>query len=254
MIPRIKVAGIPIDLFTVNSLHETVRNTILQGDKRIFLHANARLIELANSSEPWLKDFFDKAENYVMCDGAGIQLAARLTGQTVPKKIPYNIWLWDFFRFIVKNEFSIYFIGAGEPTIKMAVQIAKKFEPTLNIKGFSHGYFSKTINSPENVDIIARINASRPDILLVGFGMPIQERWIQENIDGINAKAVFSCGGAFEFISGMKPVAPLFFRKLYLEWLFRFFLEPVRLFERATISNIRFIGILLKNRTKKIYK
>lgn len=245
---RIFIAGIPIDIITIPLLHETIGDVIRNNEKKVFLHANARLIELANTKEEWLKIFFNEQDKYVMCDGSGVQLAARIQKKEVPVKIPYNIWLWSFFEFAAQNKFRVYLLGADEKTISVAVKNAVAHSPDLSIKGFRSGYFNKEKNSEENQLVISGINEANCDILIVGFGMPIQEKWVKDNMHSLNVKTIFTCGGAFDFISGNKPVAPLIVRQLHLEWLFRFFLEPIRLFERAIVSNMRFVLVLLKNR------
>lgn len=251
MNPRISISGIPIDNFTVESLHEEITKTIRKKKKKVFLHANARLIELANTKEKWLIDYFNCDDKFVMCDGAGIQLAARIGGLPMPTKIPYNIWMWDLFKFVSLNGFRIYFLGSDRETIRKAAQKAITAEPDLLLVGFHDGYFVKEKDHVENRTVIDRINGSNVDILLVGFGMPKQEQWVRDNIESLNVGVIFTCGGAFDFISGKRSVAPLFFRRLYLEWLFRFLLEPIRLFERAFVSNFRFMRIVLK---KKLFE
>lgn len=243
---KITVGEIPVDLFTVDSLHQTIKDTILQGRKELFLHANARLVELANTQEKWLIEFFNEPRTFVLCDGAGIQLAARITKQPIPEKIPYNIWMWNFIKFISNNSFSVFLLGSDEITVQNAVKRLRERNINLKIVGFRNGYFNKQKNHTENENVIEQINSCKPDILLVGFGMPIQEKWVKENRERLNVPAIFTCGGAFDFISGRNRVAPVFFRKYYLEWLFRFFLEPARLFRRAFYSNLVFIKIVSK--------
>lgn len=248
MIDKIFVASVRIDLFTVASLHETIKSTIQHNDKKIFFHANARLVELANTTDRWLIEIFDTERNYVMCDGSGIQLAAKLTRQSVPKKIPYNLWIWELTSFLAKNNFSIFFLGADDSTLSKTIERLRTHSPTLNIVGYHNGYFDKNSGSAQNRHVLSEIDRHKPHALLVGFGMPLQERWIIENLDMISCNAIFTCGGAFDFISGKKMVAPYLFRATYLEWLFRFIQEPIRLFSRATRSNFNFIKILLKKK------
>jgi len=246
MIEKIVISNIPVHLFTIHSLHNTVLNTILLNEKKLFLHANARLVELANTKEVWLQDFFNNQVDYVMCDGSGIQLAARLTNQPVPKKIAYNLWIWVFAKFLREKKFSLYLLGADKTTIRNAKERLEEHVAGIKIAGIHDGFFDKRKDSEENLKVVAHINAAKPDVLLVGFGMPIQEMWIKENYERLNAKCIFSCGGAFDFISGNKQVAPKVFRALYLEWLFRFMHEPVRLFERVTASFLRFGKLIVK--------
>lgn len=246
MIDKIEIASIPIHLFTVSTLHKTIKLAVISNKKTLFLHANARLIELANSKEKWLQDLFNMENSYVICDGAGVQVAARLTDQRVPEKIPYNTWIWSFAEFMSKENLTVFLLGADQDTISTSRRRLEEQAPGLRIVGIRSGYFNKDRNSADNQKVLEYINAHNPDILLVGFGMPIQEKWVKENYDFINAKCIFPCGGAFDFISGNKPVAPKIFQKLYLEWLFRFVLEPVRLSGRVTTSFLRFGRVLLK--------
>jgi N-acetylglucosaminyldiphosphoundecaprenol N-acetyl-beta-D-mannosaminyltransferase len=246
-VDKISIAQIPVHLFTVQSLHETIRQTIRANQKKLFLHANAYLIELANTKEAWMVDLFNGPDTYVMCDGAGIQLAAKLTGQSPPEKIPYNLWIWDFVRYASVNNFKLFFLGADQSTLKKAIENLLEHEPMMQVAGSHHGYFNKSVTSAENQQIIKAISDSGADIIMVGFGMPLQEKWVKENFHHLDVKAIFTCGGAFDFISGQKKVAPLFFRKFYMEWLYRFYLEPVRLFQRVTKSNLKFMKIVLKS-------
>lgn len=250
-IDRIYIAGIPIDLFTINTLHQTIQSVIIQNNKIVFFHANAYLVYLANTTQKWLIDLFNKGQNYVMCDGSGIEFASVLTRQKKPIKIPFNTWIWPFSDFMVKHDFSIYFLGADEKTIEKAVSNIKKYNKNFNIVGFHHGYFDKNKASNENKNMIKKINALRPNVLFVGFGMPVQEKWIKENFDELQVNAILPCGGAFDFFAGNKQVAPKFLRKLYLEWFYRFLLEPKRLFYRSFFVNMMFVFICIKSIFKK---
>ncbi len=250
MIERIRIANIPIDLFTVESLHETIKNTLVKGQKRLFMHANARLVELANTSEPWLIDFFNKKVDYVICDGAGIQFAAKLSSQPTPIKIAYNVWFWELTKYMVDHKINVFLLGADQKTIRQANTRILNYAPELEILDYYDGYFDKSPGSEENRKIIERINDLRPNILLVGFGMPIQEKWIMENFQELNVNCILSCGGAFDFIAGRNPVAPAFFRKFYLEWFFRLIIEPVRLFKRNTIDLLVFLYVIVRERFK----
>lgn len=234
---KIDVAGISVNLFSVSTLNETIRKVIIHQEKRLFLHANARLIRLAHRGDEWLLPFFKGEVDYVMCDGVGIQWAAFLSNQRIPEKIPYNIWIWDFIKFLVQNDFSIYLLGADEKTIIKAKEKLLLKEPKLRILGYRNGFFNKERAQSENTSVIEQINKVNPNILLVGFGMPLQEKWIQENYKDLKVNCILSCGGAFDFVSGNKAVAPYLIRKLSLEWLFRWILEPRRLLKRNTVAS-----------------
>lgn len=100
----------------------------------------------------------------------------------------------------------------------------------------------RELTATEDAEIIREINASKVDILFVGIGCPKQERWMAAH------KSQFSCvmlgvGAAFDFITGRKKIAPTWMQYLGLEWLFRFFCEPRRLWKRYLKHNPRFLAL-----------
>lgn len=243
---KISVAGLPVNLFTVDSLHEKIGEIIEKGEKKTILHSNAHLCQLANTSEKWLLEYFNKEVDYVHCDGAGLQLAAKLTGQKEPVKIPYNTWLWQLADYLSQKGYSIYLLGAKEEVVNQAANKLKEHSPQLQMAGLQNGYFNKDKNHPENRAALDKISASNTNILLVAFGMPIQEKWIRENLPDIKANVILCCGGAFDFISGNAKVAPKIFRVTYMEWLYRMLREPGRLWKRYFFGNARFLYYVLK--------
>jgi N-acetylglucosaminyldiphosphoundecaprenol N-acetyl-beta-D-mannosaminyltransferase len=101
---------------------------------------------------------------------------------------------------------------------------------------------------PENESVIAIINRLRPNILIVGFGMPLQERWLMENWDRIHANIGLTGGAVFDYISGNVPRAPRWMTDHGFEWLGRLLVEPSRLWRRYLIGNPLFIWRIMKQR------
>ena len=91
----------------------------------------------------------------------------------------------------------------------------------------SGGYFDARYGSSENEALLGRINAYRPDLLMVGMGMPRQEIWTQENFARLNADVILSSiGAAFDYIAGAVPTPPRWSGRMGLEWFFRLAHEP----------------------------
>ncbi|MES2680262.1 MAG: WecB/TagA/CpsF family glycosyltransferase [Bacteroidota bacterium] len=246
----VKVGRIPVHLFTEETLHQEIKNIITSDQKKTVLNSNAHLVQLANSDEPWLIDYFNNEVDFVMCDGSGIQLGAKLTGQLVPEKIAYNVWFWNFAEFCANNNFSIYFLGAKDGVAKMAAENLVNKNPDLRVY-YHHGYFDKSSNSAENEEVIRRINEVKPNVLLVCFGMPFQERYIRENISRFNTNVLMSGGGALDFFAGKAKTAPAIFRHLYLEWFYRLCSDPRRLWKRYLVGNFKYLYYVLKYRNDK---
>lgn len=245
-----KIGQIEVSIDTKTNLHAIICQTISTNGKEVVLHANARLIELANTSDKWLIDYLDCYINYVFCDGAGIQLAAKITGQPIPEKITYNTWFWEFSELCTKRQFSIFLLGAKPDVVQKAAANLQKHSPTLKLN-YHHGYFNKKNGAAENEDVVERINAFKPNVLLVCFGMPEQERWIKDNFHRLQTNVLLTGGGALDYISGQVKTTPQIFKSMYLEWLYRVAQNPRRLFVRYLISNLVFGKIVLSEVFKK---
>ena len=94
-----------------------------------------------------------------------------------------------------------------------------------------------SINLAQKYSWIKKINNLKPDILVVGFGMPLQEKWILNNQEKLLVKVIMTGGNCFRYISGKEKRAPIWMRKYGMEWFFRFIQEPRRLFKRYLIGN-----------------
>lgn len=99
------------------------------------------------------------------------------------------------------------------------------------------GYFPPS----QEQEIVDRIAALRPDVLLVAMGVPRQELWIERHIDARHCTLPIAVGALLDFLSGAVPRAPLWMRRLRLEWLFRLAVEPGRLWRRYVVGNPLFL-------------
>lgn len=245
MVSKINIANVPVSVLTEKMIESEIDKIIDHSKTGVVLYANSNSIQLANYQEKWLIECY-KSADMVLCDGAGIQFGAKITRQVVPEKIAFNLWFWNFLKFI-EIKYSIFLLGGSEDVIRLSCENFLRHVPKLRIVGCHHGYFDKRA-SIESDTVIQIINREAPDILLVGFGQPMQEKWIWENQAQIKAGVIMACGGAFDFFSGRLPVAPSWIRALNLEWLFRLLQEPKRLFRRYTVGNYYFVKLVVKQR------
>ena len=242
MVGEIKVLGVKITPITGRGLNEAIGDIIRARKKELVLNVNVHAINQA-MKYPWMRDLFNGAA-IVFCDGYGVLLGARILGHAIPERITYADWLWDLSAYCEKNGFSYYFLGAKEGVAVKAAEKLKERFPRLHIVGVRNGYFNKTGN--ENKEVIGEINRVSPDILIIGFGMPDQERWLLEHWEKIDARVALTGGACFDFISGVMRRAPRWMSQNGLEWLFRLMLEPRRLFMRYMVGNPLFIFRVIK--------
>lgn len=234
---RINVLGVGVDAVTVGELHERIRRFVREDRKTTILNVNAHCLNLAYRDAP-LRRFLDEAE-VVFCDGAGVMLAARMLGGRVPARITYADWLLTLSDFAASEGFSMYFLGGKPGVAERAAEKLRETRPALEITATRHGYFEKS--GPENEAVVREINSVSPDILIVGMGMPTQERWLMENRGKLNARVVLTGGAAFDYVSGELRRGPRFLTDNGLEWLARLAIEPRRLWRRYLVGNPVFV-------------
>lgn len=247
---KVDVLGVGVDALTVGELHAEIERMVRGGDHALILHANPHLLNLSYCN-PWLRGFLNRA-SIVFCDGVGVMLGAWILGRHLPEKIPYTDWIWQSAEFAEPRGFTFFFLGASPGVAdKAAARLRERF-PKLRIVGVHHGYFDKTPGSPENEAVIRKINAARPNLLLVAFGMPLQERWLMENWERIEVNVGLTGGAVLDYTSGEMRRGPRLLTDNGLEWLARLIIEPRRLWKRSVIGSPLFLLRVLRQRLGRL--
>lgn len=169
----------------------------------------------------------------------------------IPERISGSDLFLDLMRLSAKNEWKVFLLGAAEGVAEKCAINLKKDYPNLKIVGTFAG-------SPHKEDdklIRMKIRAASPDLLFVAYGAPAQEKWISRNLSFISpVKFVAGIGGTFDFVSGKRKRAPLFMRKIGLEWFWRLILEPKSRLKRIYTAVITFPALVEKQKLKTLEK
>jgi exopolysaccharide biosynthesis WecB/TagA/CpsF family protein len=173
-------------------------------------------------------------------DGIGMRIAARVGGERLVENLNGTDLFVPLVRDAAARGRSIFFFGAAAGVAEAAAAKAVELAPGLDVAGCRDGYFSPA----EEDGIIAAINASGADIVLVALGVPRQEIWIARNRHRLNAGLVMGVGAQFDFWSGRVRRAPAIVRRLSCEWMWRLALEPRRLARRYLVGNPQFLARL----------
>ena len=139
--------------------------------------------------------------------------------------------------------------GADGVAERLARKMSERY-PGLLIVGTETPPFRELVGA-ENDAAIERINSARPDMLWVGVSTPKQDIWVSENRERIDAPVVLAVGAAFDFLSGSRSRAPRWMQRSGLEWSFRLLSEPRRLWRRYTVTNLRFIGLVVRDALRR---
>ncbi len=254
MINQIKITGTKISLASLEDLLQFVSDSILEKEDspRLMASGNVHSFNMAHRLR-WYQEFLNDAD-VVRLDGAGISLAAKLKGYSPPDRSTWADFGWPLLELCEREGFGVFFFGCAPGVAMVARKACLEKMPKLIISGYEHGFIDwKKKNSHENEELISRINNSGTDILIIGLGMPRQERWIVENKDDLTVKIIMTGGAVFNYLSGKEHRAPQWMLNHGLEWLFRFVLEPKRLFSRYIIGNPVFMFRVIKELIQKRY-
>lgn len=241
---KISFMGVGIDPLTVDELLTRIAGFIDRREHALVTCVNIYGYNLA-VEQPWLIDCWNQSE-IVFCDGAGVILGARLLGKSIPERITYADWYWRLVEMAEARDYSLFFLGDEQGVADEAAEVLRRRHPRLRIVGIHHGFFDKTPGSAENEAVIQKINDARPDIVTVGMGMPVQERWLFDNWDRLDAHVALTGGAVFGYVSGNVTRAPRWMTDYGLEWLGRLLVEPRRLWQRYLIGNPLFFYRVFK--------
>jgi len=178
-------------------------------------------------------------------DGIGVVLASRLLGINIGERYPGVDLVDDLLNLSSKMRLRVLFIGAK---LNLAIKLAECYQ-----KKFSHAKFFglegildiKNPKKQEEEKIFSIISDFKPHLVLVAFGSPHQELWIARHKKEFVNCVVMGVGGAFDFLGGVVPRAPVFLRKVGLEWFFRLLVQPWRW--RRQLRLIKFIWFLIND-------
>lgn len=223
------------DLAIVEAIHQAC----LKNEKMTVTFHNVHSFNLSMQI-PWFYEFQQSAE-IVLCDGFGILKALNYMGLKVPPqyRIAGTNLVPRLLEYCDRHNLSIYLLGTKPEVLAQAIQSSKNQYPRLKVFGH-HGYFDKT-NSEENYSIINQINQIKPNILVVGMGMPLQEQWLFQYRPYIDANVFLPCGAIIDRLAGIVPECPSWISNLGFEWAHRLSREPKRLAARYLLGNPAFL-------------
>jgi N-acetylglucosaminyldiphosphoundecaprenol N-acetyl-beta-D-mannosaminyltransferase len=241
-LPRITMFDIAIDNVTLGQAVEAILDR-LEGDTATQVSfVNADCVNIACRSPEYLEAL--QQSDLVFADGIGVRVAGNLLGQPVRD----NVNGTDLFPLLAAalegTGKRIYLLG-GRPGVAEGVArwLARNY-PGVEVAGYRDGYFS----AEEEGKVIEDIGNSGAELVLVAFGAPRQELWIRSCLPDLGAKVVIGVGGLLDFFSGRITRAPRWVRKLGMEWCYRLYQEPKRLWRRYLLGNIVFLARLARTR------
>lgn len=239
----IEILGVRVDDVTYNDLLAQVDAFVANGQPHQVVTLNPEML-VATHNDPGLRRLLNEADLNV-ADGVGLMLAARLQGHCLRERVTGSDGIYRLATHCARRGYRPFFLGAAPGVAEIVAGRLAAANPGLEIAGTYAG--SPRIEDED--DIISRVRAATPDLLLVAYGVPAEEMWIARNSARLGVPVMIGVGGSFDFVAGVARRAPVWMRRVGLEWLHRLICEPWRWRRQWALP--KFLALLVRQRRRE---
>jgi N-acetylglucosaminyldiphosphoundecaprenol N-acetyl-beta-D-mannosaminyltransferase len=230
----------PIDILSMEETVDLARGAIRA--RRRLQHVALNVAKFVNMRvDPVLASDVANSD-VVSIDGMGIVWAARALGLPVKKRVAGVDLLTELLATCAREGFRPYLLGATPAVLQQAAQRIRERHPSLVFAGLRDGYFTRE----EEASVVRDIRSSGADCLFIGMPTPRKERFLASHRDELGVPFIMGVGGSFDILGGVTRRAPLRMQQLGLEWAYRIYQEPRRMWWRYAKTNTLFVGILVQ--------
>lgn len=192
---------------------------------------------------------FASMAEYVVCDSKIVLLSAKFLGTPLKEAIPGSSFFPQYCEYHKNDDTRIFLLGAKEGVADIAREKINKRIGREIIVGTYSPPFGFEKDKEECAHIVDILRKSDANVVLVGLGNPKQTKWIYTYKDQLpNIDLFLALGATIDFEAGNIKRAPKIFQKLALEWLYRLYKEPKRMYKRYFIDDMPFFGLLIKQK------
>lgn len=216
------ILSIPVHPVTMPQMLAWLARAIAERTPRQVCTANPEFVITAQQ-DPAFRRVLQNAA-LVLPDGVGLLWAARHTGQHLPERVSGSDLIYHLAEASARHGWRLFFLGAAPGVAEQAAHRLAELYPGVNVVGTFAGS-PREADAPE---ICARIRAAAPDVLLVAYGAPAQDLWIDRYARALGVPVSMGVGGTFDFVAQVARRAPRWVQRLGLEWLHRLIHQPWR--------------------------
>lgn len=238
---RIKILNVELD-----NIYQ--KDLLAQLNKGVLVTPNVDQIVKMQSD----RDYYEivKKAEWCVCDSKILYLCSKLLRTPLPETIPGSSFFPAYYEYHKDDEnCKIFLLGAMDGVAQKAMErINNKVGRRIVVGAYSPSYgFEK--KQDENEKIYRLVNESGANVVLVGVGCPKQEKWIDKHKAQMPGVDIWmALGATIDFEAGNIKRAPVIWRKLCMEWFYRFLQEPQRMYKRYFVDDPKFFWYLLKQK------
>ena len=228
------ILGVGVSVYSKQTALERIAKAIASSH-----HLKIAFLNAHGANIGWVDDGYvqDLLKFDVLADGIGVDMGSLINyGHKFPDNLNGTDFVPALFRHLNPG-IKIALLGAAPGVAEAAAKNLQAEFPKHQFSVVAHGFFS----DQEEKSVLADLKSSKPDILLVALGNPAQEKWIAKNCAEENCTVAIGVGAYLDFAAGRVPRAPEILRKLRIEWAYRLWLEPARMWKRYMVGNPLFM-------------
>ncbi|WP_081843057.1 WecB/TagA/CpsF family glycosyltransferase [Butyrivibrio sp. WCE2006] len=237
MAKRCRVLGVDFAVSNVENAVLYVRSHIQDFFGKYICFCNVHTTVEASENPGYMN--IQNSSALTFPDGQPIVNRIQKAGFVKAERIAGPDFMDMMFKSTMDGKLSHYFYGSSEETIELLKKNLPERFPGMDIKGYYSPPF-RELTPKEDEEIVEMLNASGADLIWIGLGAPKQEKWMAAH-EGKLHGVMLGVGAGFNFYAGNIKRAPIWIRKIGMEWLYRLFQDPKRLLKRYVISNAKFI-------------
>lgn len=183
----------------------------------------------------------------INADGQAVVWASKILGKPLPERVAGIDLMAALVAMAARKRYKIFLLGAKEEVVsKVAAIYKEQYGPEI-IAGYRNGYFSPE----EEAEVASEISYSGAHILFVAISSPKKEIFLNKYKDLIRTPFIMGVGGSFDVVSGKTKRAPAWMQRNGLEWLYRVYQEPRRMWKRYAVTNTKFILLVFRQWLKR---
>ncbi len=246
---KVRLMNFQCNNLTRKELFSQVRHKIEKKKKSYIVFVNSDVAVKADTDE-YLRQIINHAD-FSLVDGMPLVWISRFYKDKIKERLAGADFVPAICSLANKRGWKVFLLGGMPGVPETARDNLKKKFPNLNVVGT----YSPPLGFEKDAEEIARINhlinQAAPDILIVCFGCPKQEKFIYEHYKEYDAVVSVCAGATMDFLAGKVKRCPRWIGKLGMEWFYRFLKDPKRLFRRYFIDDVKIFWMALKYRCQE---
>jgi N-acetylglucosaminyldiphosphoundecaprenol N-acetyl-beta-D-mannosaminyltransferase len=243
---KVNILGIELDNLGLEDILKLIEDFISNGIPRYIVTPNVDHLILRRKDIEFEEAY--KNASLIVPDGVPLLWASRFLGSPLMGRVNGTDLFLKISELSAKKGYGIFLLGAEEGVAEKTAMVLRDKYPNLRIAGTYSPYFGFEKDRDENEKIVHLIRESHPDILFTSLGSPKGEKWIYRYYKSLGVPLSLNVGASFDFVSGRVKRAPIWMQRNGLEWLWRLFKEPGRLWRRYLIRDIGFFYLVFRQR------